>query len=443
MLDMNSNLFDTKRFKPFSLAVTMPMLVLLLIGIITLYSTSISPTQENTDLSIVLKQLLFIAIGAISYILFSCIDLSYLKHWQVVGVIYIFTIILLIATIMFGPEIANVKRWLIIGGIQVQPSEIAKLSVILVTAVVFSYKEKYNELILFLISFILVVPITALIYIQPSGSMATLVLMIWFVTAFLGLNNPLRNTVLLIIIGGITGSFVISSITSNPLWFLLSIPSIILAIFGFYSKNNWKSFVLISVIISLVLGISSQFVWNDILKDYQRKRIEAFLNPEETKEDIGFNVNQSRIAIGSGQIFGKGFGNGTQSKRNFLPEYQTDFIFASYAEEFGLVGSLILFLLYGVIIITAYLTAIKFCKDTMFSLICAGIGTKILFEVFINIGTNLGVIPATGIPLPMISAGGTSIIVTLSCLGILQNIYSKGNLKLRTGKKDILEVYEE
>ena len=440
---MNSSLFDTKRFKPFSFAITVPMTMLLLIGIITLYSTSISPTEESTDLSIVMKQLLYIAIGALFYFLLTYTDLSYLKHWQVAGGIYLATIGLLCATLAFGPEIANVKRWLIIGGIQVQPSEIAKLSVILVTSAVFSYKEKYNELILFLISFVLVIPIVALIYIQPSGSMATLVLMIWFVTAFLGLNNPLRNTALLMIIGGITGSFVISSITSNPLWFLLSVPSIVLAIFGFYSKNNWKSFVLVSVILSIVLGVSSQFVWNDILKDYQRKRIEAFLNPEETKEDIGFNVNQSRIAIGSGQIFGKGFGNGTQSKRNFLPEYQTDFIFASYAEEFGLIGSLILFFLYGVIIITAYLTAIKFSKDTMFSLICAGIGTKILFEVFINIGTNLGVIPATGIPLPMISAGGTSIIVTLSSLGILQNIYSKGSSKLRTGKKDILEVYEE
>lgn len=440
---MNSNLFDIKRFKPFSFAVFVPMILLIIIGGITLYSTTISASGEGGDISILLKQSIFILVGLIAYFLFAYIDLTYLKHWQVILIIYVLTLGLLIATLLFGPTIANVKRWIIIAGIQIQPSEIAKLSVIIMTATILSYKDKYNELLLFLLSFILTMPIVALIYLQPSGSMATLVLLIWFVTAFLGLNNPFRNTLLLLIIGGIVGAFGISSITNNPMWYLLLIPSVIVAILGFYSKNNWKTFIVIALTVGFTLGILSKLVWSDVLKDYQRDRIEAFVNPEETKGDIGFNVNQSRIAIGSGQIFGKGFGNGTQSKRNFLPEYQTDFIFASYAEEFGLVGSLILFFLYGVLIITAFFTAIKFSKDPMLSLICVGIGIKILFEVFINIGTNLGTIPATGIPLPLMSAGGTSVFVTLITLGILQNIYTKGTSKLRTEKKDILNVYEE
>lgn len=227
------------------------------------------------------------------------------------------------------------------------------------------------------------------------------------------------------------------------MWFLLIIPALIFGIFGFYAKNNWKAFVVLATIIGLVVGIFANVAWRNILKDYQKNRIEAFLNPEETETDIGFNVNQSRIAIGSGQLFGKGFGNGTQSKRNFVPEYQTDFIFASYAEEFGLVGCIFLLILYSAIIIICFTTAIKCSSNTMLSLIAVGIGIKLLFEVFINIGTNMGTIPATGIPLPLMSAGGTSTFVTLLGLGILQNVYSKAFSKLKTEKKDILQIYED
>ena len=106
-----------------------------------------------------------------------------------------------------------------------------------------------------------------------------------------------------------------------------------IAIFGFYTKSNWKIFIIISVILALFVGILTTITWNKVLKPYQKDRIVAFVNPEETTSDIGFNVNQSKIAIGSGRIFGKGFGNGTQSKRNFLPEFRTDFIFASYASN--------------------------------------------------------------------------------------------------------------
>jgi len=180
------------------------------------------------------------------------------------------------------------------------------------------------------------------------------------------------------------------------------------------------------------------FLYNDVLKDYQRKRIEAFLNPTQSTQDIGFNVNQARIAIGSGQIFGKGFGNGTQSKRDFLPEHQTDFIFASFAEEFGLVGSLFLLALYGIIIIRILIITIS-SGDTFSSMILVGIAMKILFEVFINIGTNLGVIPATGIPLPLMSAGGTITIMTLLCLGIVQSIINRKDTYKSTN--DIIDNY--
>ncbi len=429
-----------KHISPFLL---IPLLLLVIIGLVTLYSTLILPTGGLADTDIFTKQLIFIGVGSLLFLLFSYIDLSYLKHWQVLLIIYTITIILLVLTLLFGPVIKNVKRWLIIGGIQIQPSEIAKFTVIIVTSVIFSMKEKYSEWILFLLSFLFLAPILVLIYIQPSGSIMVLTLSIWFLLVFMGLNNPIRNAVILTILLSTVGAFLISSITGNNLWFLLLIVAVVVGIFGFYAESNWKLFIVISFVIALLVGALSSVTWRNLLKDYQKQRIVAFINPEETSSDNLFNVNQSKIAIGSGRIFGKGFGNGTQSKRNFLPEFRTDFIFASYAEEFGLVGSLFLMLLYGLIIAFCFMTAVNCTGNTMYSLISMGVGIKMLLEIFINIGTNTGSIPATGIPLPLMSAGGTITVMTLVCLGLVHNISLKNSQKLRTKKGDIIDVYED
>ena len=429
-----------KHISPFLL---IPLLLLVIIGLVTLYSTLILPTGGLAETDIFTKQLIFIGVGALLFILLSYIDLSYLKHWQVLLIIYTITIILLVLTLLFGPVIKNVKRWLIIGGIQIQPSEIAKFTVIIVTSVIFSMKEKYSEWILFLLSFLFLAPILVLIYIQPSGSIMVLTLSIWFLLVFMGLNNPIRNAVILTILLSTVGAFLISSITGNNLWFLLLIVAVVVGIFGFYAESNWKLFIVISFVIALLVGALSSVTWRNLLKDYQKQRIVAFINPEETSSDNLFNVNQSKIAIGSGRIFGKGFGNGTQSKRNFLPEFRTDFIFASYAEEFGLVGSLFLMLLYGLIIAFCFMTAVNCTGNTMYSLISMGVGIKMLLEIFINIGTNTGSIPATGIPLPLMSAGGTITVMTLVCLGLVHNISLKNSQKLRTKKADIIDVYED
>lgn len=440
---MNLLSTSSKGRKWITLSLAIPLFLIIVIGLVTLYSTLILPTGGLGDTSILKKQIIFILIGAVLFLIISYIDLSNLKFWQVQLIIYLVTIALLIAVLFLGPTIKGVKRWLVVGGVQIQPSEIAKLTLIILTAFIFSLKEKYNKWSLFLLSFFLMLPIFFLIYKEPSGSMAFLTLAIWFIIAFLGLNNPLRNTVLLSIIGCTVGGFLLSSVTGDNLWYLLLIPAFFIAIFGFYTKSNWKIFIIISVILALFVGILTTITWNKVLKPYQKDRIVAFVNPEETTSDIGFNVNQSKIAIGSGRIFGKGFGNGTQSKRNFLPEFRTDFIFASYAEEFGLIGSVFLISLYAIIIIICFITAINSSAHTMQSLVCVGIGIKILLEVFINIGTNTGSIPATGIPLPLMSAGGTITIMTLIELGIIHNLVLKNAAKIKTENADIIDVYED
>lgn len=403
----------------------LPALLLSIVGIITLLSTTLTVdgTFENT--SIVHKQMLFVIFGIVIYLLISKADISLLKHWEIVLPIYILTILLLISVFIWGPVINGVQRWIVIGGIQIQPSEIAKLTVIFTTAFVFGYKDRVNEWVLLLISFLLVIPIVLLIYLEPAGSMSLLTLGIWFLVAFTGLSNQLRNTVALLILSTISLPFLLISITGNWIFLLMGIVGVIISIFAYYYRDSWRGIVVGSVLIAILLGISSLGVYQGVLREYQKDRIEAFLNPAENSTGIGFNVNQARIAIGSGQIWGKGFGNGTQSKRNFLPEHQTDFIYASFAEEFGLIGSLFLLFLYSVILIRVLVVSLDSVYDPFYSMILIGISMKILLELFINIGTNTGLIPATGIPLPLISAGGTITVVTLFALGVIQSIMGR------------------
>ncbi|HNR52953.1 MAG TPA: FtsW/RodA/SpoVE family cell cycle protein [Candidatus Dojkabacteria bacterium] len=439
---MPINISKKRTFFGSNIVIVLPLILLSALGVITLLSTRILPDGSLGELSIVWKQVIALGIGWLGFLFFSKVDLTYLKYWQVLALIYGVTVALLVITLFFAPVINGVRRWLVIGGFQIQPSEIAKLSVILITASIMSMKEKFNEWILFLITLASTLVIFLLIYLEPGGSMSLLIMSIWFLLAFLGLSNPFRNSVLVTIIGSITAGFLVAAITGNWYWYALVILGIVIAIFSIYSRRMSKILVVISLSVALLLGVLLSVVWDSVLRDYQKDRIEAFFNPAETESNIGFNVNQSRIAIGSGQIFGKGFGNGTQSKREFIPEHETDFIFASYAEEFGLVGSLFLLGLYAAIVLVCFITGMNLVEDRMLSLICIGVGLQILLGVFINVGTNLGAIPATGIPLPLMSSGGTVTIMTLFSMGIVQNIYMKYLRKTKNKSEDILDVYE-
>jgi len=420
--------------------ILIPSIIISIIGIVTLLSTTILPDGSFGDLTIVSKQILFVIVGYIFYFLISKTNLSYSRYWQVISAMYLLTLSTLIAVLMFGPTINNAKRWLVVGGIQIQPSEFAKITIIFLTAFILSQKERYNQWILFLLSLILVLPICFLTYIEPDGSMSILLLAIWFFVAFTGLDDQFRNSIAIaIVLLGVLG-FLLSSILSNVIWLILVVVALIISIFAYYHRDRWRVLIVVSFLISIVLGLTASVVWDSVLRDYQKDRIEVYLNPTQDTGDTGFNVNQARIAIGSGQIWGKGFGNGTQSKRNFLPEHQTDFIFASFAEEFGLVGSVFLLMLFAVIILSGFNRTILLTNEPYFAMIILGFTVKILLEVFVNIGTNTGAIPATGIPLPLVSAGGSVTLVTLFSLGVIQSIMAHS--KRVDSTTDIIQSYE-
>lgn len=169
--------------------------------------------------------------------------------------------------------------------------------------------------------------------------------------------------------------------------------------------------------------IISPFAYGQ-LREYQQDRIKTFFSPNNDLSGQGYNVRQAAIAIGSGRFFGQGLGQGSQSQLNFLPVAHTDFIFSGLAEATGFVGSLILLTLYWLLIYRAVVIA-EIAKDLFGSYLAVGIAIMIAFQVIVNVGMNIGLLPVTGIPLPFVSFGGTSLILSFSALGILQSVYSR------------------
>lgn len=397
-----------------------------IIGLVALLSTSITTTGEVLWQGTFLKQIFFFIFGLVIYWAISRIDYSYFKHVQVAGIIYIAILILLIITLFFGVTVNSAKRWLVIAGIQIQPSEFAKIAIIILTASILQLKNRYNQYLLAAISFLPALLMAILIYVQPHGSMALILLVLWFLTVFTCLDKQLFNLLLslsaLTIFTGIVAIF----FNITLFGFIALLVGLLITVINFAIHQKFRKFILIAfgvvTSVGLIFGVLwNSVLWKSVIFQHQKDRIVAFINPEETASAEGFNVDQARVAIGSGKVFGKGFGYGTQSKLHFLPEFQTDFIFASYCEEFGLVGALILILLLATMVYRIFYQSLKF-KGSFEAAVVLVLGLKILIEIFINIGTNTGIIPATGIPLPLVSAGGSITLTTFLALGIIQSI---------------------
>lgn len=283
--------------------------------------------------------------------------------------IYVFCIVLLFCVIFFGKNVSGSRRWLILGPISIQPSELTKIAVIIILAryysrlvnpMGFTLRELISPLILVAIPFVLIVK-------QPDlGTAVVIALIAGSITAFVKIE---RRSLLLIL------SFF--TITIPLVWFLL--------------------------------------------KEYQKQRILAFFNPDSDPLGAGYHIIQSKIAIGSGMISGKGFLKGTQNSLSFLPEEHTDFIFSVLSEEWGFIGSAVLLMAFLMLITWGLKTAHE-CRDPFGIILSVGITAMIFWQVFINIGMVMGLMPVVGVTLPFISYGGSSILTTMISMGILLNV---------------------
>jgi rod shape determining protein RodA len=314
------------------------------------------------------KQVIWIVVSFAIFFAFSFIDFRFLRRTDVL--VTLFTVFCFLLVILFGlaHAIKGAKSWFSLGFLSFQPGDVIKLVLILILSKYFSRRHVEIKDIkhIFISGLYALIPFV-LVLLQPAFGSAMVIFFIWF------------------------GMVLVAGISKRHLFFV------------FFSG-----------------GLIFLSLWVFVFAGYQRDRIVSFINPIADVHNSGYNASQSTIAVGSGQLFGKGLGFGTQSRLKFLPEPQTDFIFAAFSEEWGFVGSCFLLLLFGLVIwrilYTAYLGASNF--EILF-----GVGVAIFFmsHILINIGMNIGLLPVTGIPLPFMSYGGSHLITEFGALGILMS----------------------
>ena len=366
----NQNNFYSSAFAKLQ-SINYPLLGLIItlffVGLAALYSIS------NGDFnSWPLKHSQRFILGLIIFFLVIFFDLRLIFGYAYL--IFFLSIISLAIIPFFGIESNGATRWINIAGISLQPSEFVKYTLILALA---KYFHSINN---------------------DSGFIKTLIipLIITIVPVLLVITQPDLGTALIILIGGI-----------SLFWI---------------SGLNYKYFIVgvFSILCSLPV------LWQ-YLKDYQKDRVLTFFNPERDPLGNGYHIMQSKIALGSGGIFGKGYMEGTQSHLNFLPEMQTDFIFTMLGEEFGFIGTLFLLLIYAALIMISIRLALK--SRSLFSkYLSLGVCNVFFIYVFVNIGMVTGLLPVVGVPLPFISYGGSSMLAVMFGFGLLMNCYINRNI---------------
>jgi rod shape determining protein RodA len=320
-------------------------------------------------------QLLWIGVSFVIFFTFSFIDFRFLKRTDVLVALFTIFSILLILLFFAGHRTNGARSWFSFGGFSFQPSDMMTLVVTLMLAKYFSRRhvEIENFKHIFVSALYALIPFL-LVFLQPDFGSAVIIFFIWF------------------------GMTLISGISKRHLLLVLGVGMI--------------AFVIL---------------WGFVFHPYQKARIMNFIEPLSNIHGSGYNVYQSTIAVGSGQIVGKGVGFGTQSRLKFLPEYQTDFIFAAFAEEWGFIGVMILFVLLGLIIWRILRSALL--GATNFEMLYgAGLAIYFTTHFIINIGMNIGIMPVTGITLPFMSYGGSHLLTEFAGLGILMGMNRYGRV---------------
>jgi len=387
------------------------MVALIIIGLFNIYSTTYDINSSIFNYNIpVGKQFFFLNICFFFSIIILFINSKSFEKYS--SIVYLISIILLIGLLFFGKNISGATSWYTLGGFSFQPSEFSKLATSLAVAKILSEIQtnikKSKSLIQ--LSIIILIP-GALIILQPDPGTALIFSAFFFVL----FREGLSYYYLLIFSIGIM-LFILT--------LLLDIKIIISVIFIFTSllyiiarKLNKKTSIypyLTSLSISIIFVFSSIYLFNNIFEQRHRDRFNIILGKEVDSQGIGYNINQSIIAIGSGGLNGKGFLQGTQTKGDFVPEQHTDFIFSTIGEEWGFSGSLGLILIFSILIIRITIRAEK--QKNKFSRIYSySLASILSVHFFVNIGMSLGLIPSIGIPLPFISYGGSSLL-TFTCM---------------------------
>lgn len=367
MLKIDQRLIKNIDWLTFS--ITMSLCV---IGIMTIYSAT-RPLFPHEQPSFHVKQIYWLIIGITALFLTVSFDYVWLARFS--NPLYIIGITLLLIVMFAGKTGMGAQRWLDVGPLTFQPSELFKLIFIIFISRHLSAMQSNMDMIALLKNFLMFVFIPFVLVLKQPDLGTALILLLIFLLISLAKGVQKKVVVLIIILG------------------IISIP--------FIGNIFWEG-----------------------LRDYQKNRLIAFIEPDVDPSGIGYHINQSKIAVGSGGFFGKGYLQGTQGPFRFLPEKHTDFAFSVFAEEWGFLGSFILLFLYLTLILRGLDTALK-AKDEFGKLLASGITFMFSIYFFINIGMTLGIMPVVGIPLPFMSYGGTALLTNFIAVGILINIRAR------------------
>ena len=413
------------------------VLILVALGVLFIYSSSINSEGVSVTNEYI-KQIIWASIGFVIMIFVALYDFR--KTESFTPYLYVFLIVLLIYTRIFGRYVNGAKSWIGIGEFGVQPSEFGKIFFILFLARFLDESKKMNQFKRFVYAIgVLIVPM-GLILIQPDLGTASVYIPIFLTMCFIA-GIPIKYILYVLAFGILTVFFTVipvwnMEIAEKPLVFIsvltnlklraLLISSVLLiTLLGYVVRRYFhgpKYIYWITLVFSVIcLSLIFSMVLGKFLKDYQIKRLIIFMNPNKDRLGAGWNIIQSKVAIGAGGMTGQGYLQGTQSHYRFLPQQSTDFIFSILSEELGFIGGVFVFLMYFVILIKI-LYIIRKCINRYGSYICAGIFGMFSFHFFVNVGMVMGIMPITGIPLLFLSYGGSSLLTAMTCIGLVMNI---------------------
>lgn len=365
------NLFS--KLRRFDWLLLSAVILLVFLGLAAIYSSSLN--SSGAELSVFHKQAVFFLVGLVMLLLFALIDYRFYASYS--AVVYIAGIVVLVLLLIFGENLRGTTGWFSFGGFTLQPVEFFKIILVFFFAHYFTRKRQFKHLTWSLIlrsAAWMSIPFALVIY-QPDLGSAIILFFTWLLMLMMA---GIRKSQLIIV------------------------------------------FLAIAV---LVVG-----AWFFALKGYQQDRVLTFLNPNRDPLGAGYNVSQSIIAVGAGKLWGRGLGLGSQSQLNFLPAQVTDFVFAVISEELGFLGAMLVLGFFGFLFYRIFLI-LRNSQDDFSSLLISGFAGVFLVQVTINVGMNIGVMPVTGIPLPFISYGGSSLLSTLIMIGVLESIVLRQNKK--------------
>lgn len=431
-------MFNRDFFNRMDIVLIGAVVLAIIFGILVIYSAGFDPAL-GVNKGLFKKQIVWFIIGLIFLVLLSMINYRVLGDYALY--IYGFFIFILLVTTIFGRPIRGSRSWLSFGFFSIQPSEFMKLCVVILLAKYLELRERdirnFRELLV--PSLITLIPMLIILK-QPDFGTAAMFIPVLFTMLFLG-GADVSHLISIILIATIAlvfpmmltywewagykgGNFIVQMFIHLDVLFTVAGILLIIAIgtfiaHYFLNKGFLRRIYIPATVISLGLFLS--VVIQKWFKVYQKKRILVFLNPDLDPHGSGYNIIQSKVAIGSGGILGKGFLKGTQTQLGFLPEKTSDFVFAVVAEEFGFIGAVVLLALLGIIIYRGIQIALE-TRDKFAAMLAVGIVSILFYHILINIGMVIGIMPVTGLPLSFFSYGGSNLFMIMMGIGILNNI---------------------